>query len=123
MRYRLGSNPEQHGTADCLSLARAVVQYHGFAAPTPQRDWYRRLRRQDYSIFDEELAKWGELTDQPRIGVVALCQSDQGGYGLATFWEDGFLSFVGSEVSWSPSQALAVVGLYAPNRLHELCTH
>jgi len=116
MRYRLGSNPEQHGTADCLSLARAVVQYYGFEAPTPQRSWYRRLRRQDYSVFEEELNRWGVLTKQPRLGSVALCESDQGSYGLAAFWGDGWISFVGSEVSWSPIGVLQVVGCYYPQK-------
>lgn len=116
LKYRLGSNPEQHGTADCLSLVTAVVRYHGFIAPAPRRSWYRRLRKGDYNVFKEELAIWGVEIEQPRIGSVALCQTDQGGYGLAAFWEDGWISFVGSEVSWSPLDALLVAACFYPQK-------
>ena len=57
--YRLGANPEKHNAADCLTLARAVLHHYGIATPEPTRDWYRRLHRKDYSIFEEELEKWG----------------------------------------------------------------
>ena len=114
LKYRLGSNPEQHGPADCLSLASAVVRYYGFTAPQPARSWYRRLRQGDYSIFEEELERWGTVVEQPRIGSVGLCQAEHGGYGLAAWYESGWLSFVQSEVIWSPTGSLGVVGCYYP---------
>lgn len=114
MQYRLGSSPDQHGTADCLSLVSAVVRYYGFTAPQPQRSWYRRLRQGDYSIFEEELNRWGTVVEQPRIGAVGLCQAEHGGYGLGAWYEEGWLSFVQSEVAWSPTGNLVVVGCYYP---------
>ncbi len=120
--YRLGADFDRHGVGDCLALATAVLNHYGIETPAPKREWYRRLRRGDTSVFKEELERWGVKVAEPRLGSVALCQAENG-YGLAVWWESGFLSFVGSEVSWSPPQALVVVGLYAPNRLHELYTH
>lgn len=116
MSYRLGADPERHGKADCLSLASAVVRYQGFEAPAPRREWYRRLRRGDYGVFREEIERWGDKIAEPRIGSVALCQTDTGGIGLAAYWEAGWISFNGLEVSWSPIAALPVVGCYYPQK-------
>ncbi len=109
--YRLGASPEKHQAADCLTLARAVLEHHGVPTPKPQRSWYRRLYRKDTAVFKDELERWGEITAQPRIGVVALCESESG-FGMATFFEGGWISFVGSAVQWSPIGALQVVELY-----------
>lgn len=115
LEYRLGACPVKHGKADCLSIAATVVNYFGYDAPEPKRDWYRRLRRGDSSVFREELEAWGVRTTTPRIGVVALCVADNG-YGLAVYWNDGWLSYVASAVRWSPIDLLPVVGLYYPRK-------
>ena len=111
--YRLGADFVSRPEGDCLSLARAVMTYYGIATPEPQRSWYRRLRRGDTDVFEEELERWGVKTTDLECGVVALCRGDEG-YGMASFYEDGWLSFVGSEVRWSPIAALSVVALYCP---------
>ena len=53
--YRLGADPEKHGAGDCLSLCRTVLKSYGISSPEPERSWYRRLKKKDYSIFFEEL--------------------------------------------------------------------
>ena len=111
MPYRLGSNPVEHGSADCLSLARTVLASHGIPSPPPKREWYRRLRRGDYSVFHDELSAWGVKTADITIGAVGLCRADPG-YGLAVYYEDGWLSFAGSAVKWSPIGSLEVVEIY-----------
>jgi len=115
MPYRLGSDPVKHGSADCLSLARTVLSHYGIESTEPTRDWYRRLRRKDYSIFREELERWGHEITEPTIGTVALCQSDEG-YGMAVYFEGGCLSFVGSAVTWSPIENLPVVAFYSSTK-------
>ena len=115
MPYRLGAIPDRHGAADCLSLASAVVNFYGFESPVPQRDWYRRLKRGEYEVFLEGAERWGVKTETPRIGVVALSLAEKG-YGFAVYWNDGWLSFVESEVRWSPLDLLPVVGLYYPRK-------
>lgn len=119
--YRLGANPERHGAADCLSLSTAVIRYYGGTMPPPQRDWYRRLKRGDNTVFTEELERWGVLIAEPRLGAVGLCQADHG-YGLAVWFEEGWLSFQGnclrSVVSWSPIDSLVVVGCYYQRKLN-----
>ena len=115
MQYRLGSDPQKHGTADCLSLARTVLDFYGIPSTPPRRSWYRRLKNKDYSVFQEELERWGEKTLEPTIGSVALCQSDEG-YGLAVYFEEGCLSFVGSAVRWSPIENLQVVAFYCSTK-------
>lgn len=112
LKYRLGAIPEKHGAADCLSLAKAVLQFYGVATPEPQRDWYRRLRKGDTEVFKEELGKWGSQINSPTISTVALCLGPLG-LGMATFFEDGWIHFSGSEAIWSPTDALQVVGLYS----------
>ena len=109
--YRLGANPEDHQAADCLSLACTVLRNYGLHPPAPRRDWYRRLRKGDYSVFADELERFCEKTDTPRVGVVALCDAPNG-VCLATFYESGWLSFVGLVVKWSPIGALSVRQLY-----------
>lgn len=109
--YRLGAVPDKHGAADCLSLAKAVLAFQGVTTPEPQRDWYRRLRKGDTSVFKEELATWGDQIASPRLHTVALCRSEFG-LGMATFFEEGWIHFSGSAVIWSPIGALAVEGLY-----------
>ena len=113
--YRLGSNPAIHGTGDCLSLCQTVLAHYGFTVPKAQRNWYRRLRKKDYSIFDEELNKWG-VESTPRLGVIGLCHSEDNGYGMAAFYEEGWLSYRRTSenqvVIWSPLEALSVVGCY-----------
>lgn len=113
--YRLGADFARHGAGDCLSLARTVLRHYNINTPEPQRAWYRRLRRKDTAVFREELNRWGAVTDAPRIGVVALCQADSG-FGLAVYAEDGWLSFVESEVAWSPIGALLVVECFYPQK-------
>ena len=113
--YRLGSNFEQHGTGDCVSLARAVLASYGIGTPEPERSWYRRLRRGDTEVFKDELERWGVKTERLDSGVVALCQSDEG-YGLASWYLDGWIHFAGSVVKWSPDGTLKVRALYCPQR-------
>ena len=84
--YRLGATPELHKAADCLSLARCVLQHYNIETPQPERDWYRRLRRKDYSVFEEQLTLWGNVVDSPTMGTVALCRADAGALGLATYF-------------------------------------
>ena len=62
-------------------------------------------------MFPEELERWGEKVDAPRIGSVALCHGENG-YGMAVWWEDGWLSFRETEVTWCPHGLLEVVGIY-----------
>ena len=112
--YRLGADPEKHKAGDCLSLVRTVLANYGFTVPKGERDWYRRLRKKDYSIFFEELNRWG-VDSPPKLGTIALCKSDDG-YGMAAFYEEGWLSYqktLGSQVViWLPLNAHMVEGCY-----------
>ena len=117
MRFRLGADPERHGATDCLGLCRAVLSTYGIETPRPTRSWYRRLRQRDWSVFPEQLSLWGEVVAEPRLrGTVALCRSEEGGYGLAVSWADGWLSFQMAQVRWSPINQLQVTALYCPSR-------
>ena len=116
MPYRLGADPERHGMVDCLSLARAVLKWQGIETPNPSRQWYRRLRRGDHAIFREQLMQWGIEITEPRMdGTVALCESENG-FGMAVYWEWGFLHCLSKEVRWSPASQLQVVALYCPQK-------
>ena len=107
--------PYELGRFDCLSLVTTVVEHYGFTAPRPTRDWYRRLRKGDYSIFPEQLEAWGNRTSNLESGVVALVRTDNG-YCLAAYWEEGWLSFVVSEVAWSPIDVLPVLATYCQRK-------
>ena len=113
--YRLGADPEKHKAGDCLSLVRTVLANYGFTVPKGERDWYRRLRKKDYSIFTEELNRWG-VDSPPKLGAIALCKSEDGSYGMAAFYEGGWISYrktlEGQTVMWSPLNALTVQGCY-----------
>lgn len=113
--YRLGARIKKHGATDCVGLCIEVMNYYGFPPPLPQRSWYRRLRKGDDSIFMEQLKIWGEVTSSPRLGCIALCRSENG-YGLAVWFEQGWLSFVGSAVKWSPIGGLLVEGCFYPRK-------
>ena len=114
LEYRLGSDPVKHGTGDCLSLVRTVLGHYGFTVPKGERDWYRRLKRKNYSIFFEELNRWG-VESPPKLGTIGLCKSDDALY-MAAFYEEGWLSYqktLGrSVVRWSPLEALSLAGCY-----------
>ena len=114
LEYRLGSDPIKHGTGDCLSLVRTVLGHYGFTVPKGKRDWYRRLKRKDYSIFFEELNRWG-VESPPKLGTIGLCKSDDALY-MAAFYEEGWLSYQktlgGQMVIWLPINALMVEGCY-----------
>ena len=109
--YRLGADPEKHNAADCLSLACTVLRYYGFEPPMPERSWYRRLRKGDTSVFREQLDRYCQRTDRPKIGVIALCPSPMG-FGLAAYFEGGWLCFGESAATWRPIEAQPVVQLY-----------
>ena len=113
--YRLGADPIKHHAADCLSLARTVLRHYGIKSPEPTRDWYRRFRKKDYKIFKEELERWGNETKQFNIGTVALCKSKYG-FGLAVYYEEGWINCGESEVRWSPLDGLEVVECYSPQK-------
>ena len=112
--YRLGADPVKHGAGDCLSLVRTVLANYGFTVPQGQRDWYRRLRKKDYSVFFQELNRWG-VDSPPKLGTIGLCKSEDG-YGMAAFWEDGWLSYKKTfgelVVNWSPLEGHMVEGCY-----------
>ena len=112
--YRLGADPEKHKAGDCLSLCRTVLKSYGISSPDPKRSWYRRLKKKDYSIFFEELNRWG-VDSPPKLGAIAFCKSDDG-YGMAAYYEEGWLSYQktlgGQVVIWSPLNALMVEGCY-----------
>ena len=112
--YRLGADPVKHGAGDCLSLCRTVLAHYEISSPEPERSWYRRLRKKDYSIFFEELNRWG-VESPPKLGTIGLCKSDDG-YGMAAYYEEGWLSYrrtlEDQVVIWSPLEALLVVGCY-----------
>ena len=112
--YRLGADPEKHGAGDCLSLCRTVLKSYGISSPEPERSWYRRLRKKDYSIFTEELNRWG-VDSPPKLGAIALCKSDDG-YGMAAYYEEGWLNYKKTfgelVVGWSPLDSLMVEGCY-----------
>jgi len=114
--YRLGADPEKHGALDCVSLSRTVLKYYGIKSPEPTRQWYRRLKRKDYSIFREQLELWGIRTKTLRLGTVGLCKS-KAGYGLAVYWAEGWLNICEeSGAKWSPIEALQVVDSYYPQK-------
>ena len=117
--YRLGADPEKHGAGDCLSLCRTVLKSYGISSPEPERSWYRRLRKKDYSIFTEELNRWG-VDSPPKLGAIALCKSEDGSYGMAAFYEGGWISYRktlrGQVVIWSPLNALTVEGCYCQRK-------
>ena len=116
--YRLGADPIKHGAGDCLSLCRTVLKSYGISSPDPKRSWYRRLRKKDYSIFTEELNRWG-VDSPPRLGAIGLCKSEDG-YGMAAYYEEGWLSYrktlKGQTVMWSPLNVLTVEGCYYQQR-------
>jgi len=108
MGYRLGAVPAVHGMGDCLSLACAVLTWYNIDIPMPQRDWYRRLKRGDRSVFPEQLALWGQSTDIAKIGTIGLTPT-----GLIVFYEDGWLYYNQEEqVAWMPLGLLTEVELY-----------
>mgnify|MGYP003327096781 CR=1 FL=1 len=114
--YRLGATPDKHKAADCVSLSRTVLKHYGIKSQQATRDWYRRLRKEDYSIFKEELEKWGTRTETPKIGTVSLITVTKG-YGLAVYFEEGWLNISeGSGVIWSPLGALQVEEIYCPKK-------
>ena len=112
--YCLGADPVKHGAGDCLSLCRTVLKSYGISSPDPERSWYRRLRKKDYSIFTEELNRWG-VDSPPKLGAIALCKSENG-YGMAAYYEEGWLNyqkiFENRVVVWSPLNALMAHGCY-----------
>ena len=112
--YRLGADPRKHGAGDCLSLVRTVLGHYGFTVPKGKRDWYRRLRRKDYSIFFEELNRWG-VESPPKLGTIGLCKSDDALY-MAAFYEEGWLSYQrtleSQVVIWLPLGTLSLAGCY-----------
>ena len=116
--YRLGADPLKHGAGDCLSLCRTVLKSYGISSPNPERSWYRRLRKKDYSIFTEELNRWG-VDSPPKLGAIALCKSEDG-YGMAAYYEEGWLNYqktLGSRVVvWSPLNDLMVHGCYCQRK-------
>ena len=115
MPFRLGADPVKHGKTDCLSLARTVLKHYGINSPEPTRDWYRRLRKKDYSVFEDELKLWG-VDSSPKLGTIGLCLSNGNCLGMAAFYEDGWIHYQktlgGQVVMWCPINALMVKGCY-----------
>tara|TARA_R100001443_G_C3328232_1_gene171729 strand:- start:77 stop:448 length:372 start_codon:yes stop_codon:yes gene_type:complete len=113
--YRLGAIPDIHKAGDCYTITRDVLKSYGIDTPEPTREWYRRLRRGDFDVFSEELEKYCSVVTTAKIGVIALIKAEKG-YGLATYWEAGWISFVDQEARWSHLEGLEVVRLYYPTK-------
>ena len=114
--YRLGADPEKHGAGDCLSICITVLKSYGIYTPQPKREWYKRLRRGDYSVFETELKRWG-VDSSPKLGAIALCLSNENCLGMAAFYEEGWIHYQktleGRLVKWSAISALTVKGCYS----------
>jgi len=113
--YKLGADPFRHGATDCVNLCRAVLQFQGIDTPVPTRDWYRRLKRGDVSVFAEQLNSWGNPVMYASPGTIALSQA-RIGYGLAAFYDSGWIHCNAQtlRVAWSP--AVNTVALYSPGK-------
>ena len=111
----MGADPEKNGAVDCLHLAKTVLANYGIKTPDPSRSWYRKFRKGEYQIFKEELERWGNETKQFTIGTVALCKSKYG-FGLAVYYEEGWINCGESGVRWSPLNGLEVVESYCPQK-------
>ena len=113
--YRLGANPIKHGATDCVNLCRFVLAWHGIDTPIPTRQWYRRLKSGDISIFTEQLELWGHQTTTAAATTIALVRVVTG-YAMAAYFEGGWLhcSTQTSRVIWSPSVNSEV--LYCPGK-------
>jgi hypothetical protein len=113
--YKLGADPVRHGATDCVNLCRAVLQFQGIDTPVPTRDWYRRLKRGDVSVFAEQLNSWGSPVMYASPGTIALSQA-RIGYGLAAFYDSGWIHCNAQtlRVAWSP--AVNTVALYCPGK-------
>ena len=113
--YRLGADPFKHRATDCVNLCRAALKLQGVDSPIPTRDWYRRLRRGDSEVFLEQLALWGVPALYASAGVVALSRVGKG-YGLAAFYDGGWLHCNAQtvRVEWSP--AVNIEALYSPGK-------
>ena len=97
------------------SRIKKIYQKYGIKFLKREKEWYRRYLRKDFSIFKEVFDKWGNETKDINIGTVALCKSNNG-FGLAVYYEKGWISCGESEVRWSPLNALEVVGCYSPQK-------
>ena len=111
--YRLGADPVKHHAADCLTLALRFLEHYDIKTPIPKRDWYRRLRRHDYSVFEEQLNLWGVRTNRVELGTVALCPIEER-FGLAVYYEKGWINCKESGVCWRPIDGLRVHACYYP---------
>jgi len=113
--YKLGADPFRHRATDCVNLCRAVLSFQGIAAPAPTRSWYRRLRRGDSSVFPEQLGLWGIPVLYASTGTIALSKVGKG-YGLAAFYDGGWLhcNAQTQRVAWSP--AVNIEALYSPGK-------
>ena len=113
--YKLGADPFKHGASDCVNLCRAVLCFQGINAPSPTRDWYRRLRRGDTSVFVEQLNSWGSPVMYASPGTIALSQVGTSS-GLAAYYDRGWLHCNAQtlRVAWSP--AVNIAALYCPGK-------
>ena len=109
--YKLGADPFLHGATDCVNLCRAVLQFQGINTPVPTREWYRRLRRGNSAVFQEQLDLWGHLVTYALPGTIALSQVGTS-YGLAAFYDSGWIHCNAQtlRVAWSPT--VNIVALY-----------
>ena len=113
--YRIGADPIKHGATDCVNLCRFVLAWHGISTPTPERQWYRRLRAGDSSIFIEQLELWGHQTTTATTTTIALVRVATS-YAMAAYFDGGWLhcSTQTSRAVWSPSVNSEV--LYCPGK-------
>jgi hypothetical protein len=115
--FRYGADPALHQATDCIGLTRTVLAHHGVWFPVGKRSWYVRLAREDWSVFPEQLALWGDKVTAPRVGAVGLCEAPANGLGLAVWWSQGWLSYgTDATVRWSPIDALPVIAVYCRSR-------
>ena len=57
-------------------------------------------------MFPEQLGLWGRQTDAAKVGTLGLVHCADGSYGLASFYEGGWLQFRDLRVTWIPLAVL-----------------
>lgn len=83
----------------------------------PERNWYRRLRNGDLTVFPEELERWGEKVSEAKVGTVGLLTGPEQFGALTVFYEDGWLQFSATKtIIWVPLTGLTPAALYCPQK-------
>lgn len=107
MPYRMGGNPRNSKSTDCIRLVLCVLEDAGLNPPAVEKQWYKWLAERNLEAIKADWFALTEQTMQPEQYAMTLLPAE-GDFCIAIVVDEGLLTVSASldAVMWVPLHSL-----------------